>query len=230
MGMLPCIRASALPGGIQPHFVHKEVQLCVYGQREAERPLATAPNHTEESTSTVARQLQETFRQTPKPAARVFLSRSIPLAQAVFAARRNIVKTVRDNIVITRSDYEKLRPLVDGGRAFNGSDAQSVGRLAQELDRAEIVESDAMPGDVITMNSRATLRDLDSGELKEYRLIFPTQERQGNDVSILAPIGTAMLGYRVGDVIEWQVPRGIRRFEVVEVLYQPEAQGVSIES
>ena len=139
------------------------------------------------------------------------------------------MKTVRDNILITRSDYEKLRPLVDGGRVFNGSDAQSVGRLAQELDRAEIVESDAMPGDVITMNSRATLKDLDSGELKEYRLIFPTQGRQGNDVSILAPIGTAMLGYRVGDVIEWQVPRGIRRLEVVEVLYQPEAQGGSIE-
>jgi regulator of nucleoside diphosphate kinase len=98
------------------------------------------------------------------------------------------------------------------------------------LDRAEIVERDALPGDVITMNSRAKLKDLDSGEMREYRLIFPTQERHGNDISILAPIGTAMLGYRVGDVIEWQVPRGIRRFEVVEVLYQPEAQGVPVES
>ncbi len=140
------------------------------------------------------------------------------------------MKTVRDNIVITKSDYERLRPLVDGGRAFSGSDAQSVGRLAQELDRAEIVEQDALPGDVITMNSRARLKDLDSGEMKEYRLIFPTQERKGNDVSILAPIGTAILGYRVGDVIEWPVPRGIRRLEVVEVLYQPESQGVPIES
>lgn len=140
------------------------------------------------------------------------------------------MKTVRDHIRITRSDYERLSSLVDGGRSFSGSDAQSIGRLAQELDRAEIVESDALPGDVITMNSRATLKDLDSGELKEYRLIFPTQGRQGNDVSILAPIGTAMLGYRVGDIIEWQVPRGMRRFEVVEVLYQPEAQGVPVES
>lgn len=140
------------------------------------------------------------------------------------------VKTVRDNIVITKGDYDRLRPLVDGGRAFSGSDAQSVGRLAQELDRAEIVEREALSGDVITMNSRAKLKDLDSGEMREYRLIFPTQERHGNDISILAPIGTAMLGYKVGDVIEWQVPRGIRRFEVVEVLYQPEAQGVPVES
>lgn len=139
------------------------------------------------------------------------------------------MNTVRDNIYITQSDYDRLRPLVDGGRAFSGSDAQSVGRLAQELDRAEIVERDALPSDVITMNSRATLKDLDSGEMKEYRLIFPTQERHGNDISILAPIGTAMLGYRVGDVIEWQVPRGIRRLEVVEVLYQPESQGVPAE-
>ncbi len=140
------------------------------------------------------------------------------------------MKTVRDHIVVTQADYDRLRPLVDGGRAFSGSDAISVNRLAQELDRADVVEADALPADVITMNSRAKLKDLDSGEMKEYRLIYPTQERRDKDVSILAPIGTAMLGYRVGDIIEWQVPRGTRRLEVVEVLYQPEAHTVPIES
>ncbi|MDZ7640339.1 MAG: nucleoside diphosphate kinase regulator [Bryobacterales bacterium] len=136
---------------------------------------------------------------------------------------------MRDNIVITKADYEKLQPLVDGARAFNGSDATSVGRLAQELDRADIVDAGALPRDVITMNSRARLKDLDSGEVKEYRLIFPTQERRHNDISILAPIGTAMLGYRVGDVIEWQVPRGTRRLEVIDVIFQPEAQRVPVD-
>lgn len=140
------------------------------------------------------------------------------------------MKTVRDHIVVTQADYDRLRPLVDGGRVFSGSDAISVGRLAQELDRAEVVDASDLPADVITMNSRARLKDLDTGEMKEYRLIYPTQERHGNDVSILAPIGTAMLGYKVGDIIEWQVPRGTRRFEVVEVLYQPEANVAPVES
>lgn len=76
------------------------------------------------------------------------------------------------------------------------------------------------------MNSEVRLKDLDSGDVKVYRLVFPTQARMENGISVLAPIGTAILGYRVGDVIEWRVPKGIRRLQVVEVLYQPEAAGV----
>jgi regulator of nucleoside diphosphate kinase len=71
------------------------------------------------------------------------------------------------------------------------------------------------------------LRDLDSGVLQRYKLVFPSQFRWDSEVSVLAPIGTAMLGYRVGDVIEWRVPKGIRRLKVVQVMYQPEAARVS---
>jgi regulator of nucleoside diphosphate kinase len=95
------------------------------------------------------------------------------------------------------------------------------------LDRAEIVEPEAIPRDVVTMNSEVRLKDLDSAEVKVYRLVFPTRTRPENGISVLAPIGTAMLGYRVGDVIEWRVPRGVRRLKVLEVIYQPEAAGVS---
>ena len=77
------------------------------------------------------------------------------------------------------------------------------------------------------MNSEVRLKDLDSGESRVYRLIVPTQTRTETSVSVLAPIATAMLGYRVGDVIEWRVPKGIRRLEVLEVIYQPEAAVVS---
>ena len=114
-------------------------------------------------------------------------------------------------------------------RGSGGSLQAGEGRdiLEQELDRAEVVEPEAIPRDVVTMNSEVRLKDLDSGESRVYRLIFPTQTRTENSVSVLAPIGTAMLGYRVGDVIEWRVPKGIRRLEVLEVIYQPEAAVVS---
>jgi regulator of nucleoside diphosphate kinase len=125
---------------------------------------------------------------------------------------------MNERIFVTMTDFEKLYRLIEGRRAAYSSDRQYLDTLEQELDRAEIVEPHAVPEDVVTMNSEVRLRDVDSGEVKAYTLVFPGQARTGNSVSVLAPIGTAMLGYRVGDVIEWPVPKGIRRLEVVEVL------------
>ena len=134
---------------------------------------------------------------------------------------------MRDRIYITNEDSERLQRLIAGRRRGNSLDQEYLDMLEQELDRAEVVEPEAIPRDVVTMNSAVRLKDLDSGETRVYRLIFPTQTRTSDAVSVLAPIGTAMLGYRVGDVIEWRVPKGIRRLKVLEVIYQPEAAGVS---
>ncbi len=134
---------------------------------------------------------------------------------------------MRDRIYITKIDSERLRRLIEARRSASTDDLEYLDTLEQELDRAEIVEPQAIPRDVVTMNSQVRLQDLDTGELKVYRLVFPTHSRTENGVSVLAPIGTAILGYRVGDVIEWRVPKGIRRLQVVDVLYQPEAAGVS---
>lgn len=134
---------------------------------------------------------------------------------------------MRDRIFVTKIDFETLCRLVESRRAGRSSDRQYLDTLEQELDRAEIVEPHALPSDVVTMNSEVRLKDLDSGEVKIYRLVFPSQARTENTVSVLAPIGTAMLGYRAGDVIEWRVPKGIRRLEVVDVVYQPEAAGMA---
>lgn len=133
---------------------------------------------------------------------------------------------MRDRIYITNADFDRLRRLISGRRGAQAIDHEYLETLEQELDRAEIVEPDAVPSDVITMNSQVRLKDLDSGEVRVYRLIFPSQNRTENSISVLAPIGTAMLGYRVGDVIEWRVPKGMRRFKVLDVIYQPEAAGV----
>jgi regulator of nucleoside diphosphate kinase len=133
---------------------------------------------------------------------------------------------MRDRIYITNDDFERLRRLIAGRRGANSIDHEYLDILEQELDRAEVVGPEAIPRDVVTMNSEVRLNDLESGESRVYRLIFPTQTRTENTISVLAPIGTAMLGYQVGDVIEWRVPKGIRRLKVVEVIYQPEAAGV----
>jgi len=93
------------------------------------------------------------------------------------------------------------------------------------LNRAKVVPSRAIPPDVITMNSRVRLLDLDTGERLIVSVVFPADATRPDQISVLDPLGTAMLGYRVGDNFtvnrEWEE----KRYRVDEMLYQPEAAG-----
>ena len=131
------------------------------------------------------------------------------------------------NIYITKPDKERLTKLIERAREREGdANREYINRLEEELERAEVVEQKDIPPDVITMRSTVSLKDLDTGEEMIYWLAFPTEANfDEGKISVLAPIGTAMLGYRRGDVIEWQVPSGVRRLKVEKVLYQPEAKG-----
>lgn len=131
------------------------------------------------------------------------------------------------NIYITKPDQERLNHLISIAREREGDqNRQYLDSLEEELERAEVVQQKDIPPDVITMRSKVRLKDLDSGEEMIYRLVFPTEANYDDGkISVLAPIGTAMLGYKLGDVIEWKVPAGLRRMKVEDVLYQPESKG-----
>jgi len=129
-------------------------------------------------------------------------------------------------IYITELDYNRLSGLIDRTRERNGNDREYLNKLETELERAEIVDPTDIPADVITMRSKVRLKDLVSGESNTYSLVFPTEaDFAEGKISVLAPIGTAILGYRQGDTIEWPVPSGLRKLKVEEILYQPEAAG-----
>ncbi len=130
-------------------------------------------------------------------------------------------------IYITEVDLDRLRKLIDLSSNSQVSwNKPYLQKLADELERAEVVDPKGIPKDTITMMSTARLKDLDSGKEMIYSLVFPHEaDASEGRISILAPVGTAMIGYRVGDVIEWEVPSGLRRLKVEEVLYQPEASG-----
>lgn len=130
------------------------------------------------------------------------------------------------SIRITQSDLERLQRLIEARRGVVRRDASHIDALEEELERADVVDSTEIPPDVVTMRSRIRVKDLRSGEESVYTLVFPAEADADNGkLSVLAPIGTALLGYRKGDVIESPVPGGIRRIEVRDVLYQPEAAG-----
>ena len=129
-------------------------------------------------------------------------------------------------IWITEHDMERLSKLLQDEQRPNRSLPENLKGLAEELGRGRVVGKMEVPPDVITMNSQVRLVDLDTDEETVYTLVFPDDaDIDANKISVLAPIGTAMLGYRSGDVFEWNVPGGLRRLRVTEVLYQPEAAG-----
>ncbi len=130
-------------------------------------------------------------------------------------------------IYITEYDMKRLRELIAvAGRRSDDRDKPYLESLEAELDRGKLVAPEEVPNDVITMNSKVQLVDLDTGEELTYTLVFPhAADTSQGKISVLAPVGTAMLGYRVGDVITWNVPAGIRRLKVESILYQPEAAG-----
>ena len=99
--------------------------------------------------------------------------------------------------------------------------------LQAELGRANIVEPAEMPPDVVTMNSTVTFRIESSGKDFSLTLVYPGDIGDGAEkVSILAPVGSALLGLRVGDVIDWPMPGGrSARLHVLAIRYQPEAAG-----
>lgn len=130
-------------------------------------------------------------------------------------------------IWLTETDAKRLNDLLNGAERISPMDGKHVRALREELSRGTIVPVGEVPRNVVTMNSRVRIRDLDTREEIIYTIVYPRDaDIKKGWISILAPIGTALLGYRAGDIIEWLLPSGaMRRMKVKKVLFQPEAAG-----
>ena len=129
-------------------------------------------------------------------------------------------------IHITQFDLHRLQQLLEDASRTNFRGRDDLAGLQAELARAEIVAPQTVSHNVITMNSTVVLLDLETRDEETYTLVFPeTADIEAGKLSVLAPVGTAMLGYEVGDTFEWVVPAGKRRLQIKEILYQPEAAG-----
>ena len=124
------------------------------------------------------------------------------------------------SIIVTDLDLDRLRAVLDH------NDIPTAEALDAELHRATVVPQLEVPADVVTMNSDVVYEDESTGARRTVRVVYPRDADAGRGwVSVLAPIGSALLGLRVGQHIDWIVPAGRRRLRVVEVPYQPEAAG-----
>jgi regulator of nucleoside diphosphate kinase len=131
---------------------------------------------------------------------------------------------VMKKITITKTDYQRLKKLT--GNPVKGNTPEHLIRLNDELERAKKVEPKKIEPDVVTMDTEIEFADLDTNVIRRLKLVYPQfADIKKGHVSILAPIGTALLGCRKGDVVEWEVPSGKKKFMIKEIIYQPEANG-----
>lgn len=130
------------------------------------------------------------------------------------------------DILITENDRRRLGTMLLDPRVNKAEHPERLHALEAELERAYGMDPAELPHDVVTMNSTVEIRDLKSGETETYTLVYPERaDINANRISILAPIGTAILGCRVGDVVRVKTPSGSRRIRVEEIYYQPERAG-----
>ena len=135
--------------------------------------------------------------------------------------------TQQSTIYISQTDRDRLGNLIelvrnDGDRA----NLSYVNRLEEELEFAEVVAPHDIPPDVVTMRSKVRLKDLDTEEESIYSIVFPTEANfEERKISVLAPLATALLGRRLGAIVEFEAPGRTRRLQILEILYQPESAG-----
>jgi regulator of nucleoside diphosphate kinase len=122
--------------------------------------------------------------------------------------------------LLNELDHVRIDRLLTQGRNVSET-------LAEVLDDADIVAPAEIPADVVTMYTRITIREMPDGEPRTMTLCYPPDaDAASGFVSVLSPIGTALLGRRVGEETQWTTPTGaVQRLRIVEVLFQPEASG-----
>jgi regulator of nucleoside diphosphate kinase len=128
-------------------------------------------------------------------------------------------------MIITRNDHQRLLELIETP-SVKIKMPLLIDKLSSGLRNARLLSQDEIRKNIVTMNSRVKLRDVISGREADITVTYPDEADPGNRrVSVLSEIGVALLGKKEGDVVSWNVPRGVGRFQIVAVVYQPEAAG-----
>jgi regulator of nucleoside diphosphate kinase len=127
-------------------------------------------------------------------------------------------------MLLTERDMVTISGLIDAERRWPVAERTGVRAFGRRLAAAGVLRDDEMPRDVVTLLSRVRVRDLATGQDSNHTLVTPAHASPaGGAISVLSPMGAAVLGCREGDVAEYSVPGGLRRLRIEQVLYQPEA-------
>ncbi len=131
-----------------------------------------------------------------------------------------------EKIIINKLDYIRLKQWISNAKLTKSVSNAEAEKLLIELENAKIIETEKIPSNVVTMNSIVKLTFLNNNKQVQFQLVYPNEANlKENKISIFSPVATALIGYRVGDIIEWIVPAGLTKIKIDEIVYQPEASG-----
>src|SRR5688500_3334172 len=128
------------------------------------------------------------------------------------------MEAVTEQLILRQDDYELMLAYLKGGLDRNSFDRQNAEVLEAELRKATLVDKDSFPDDVVRLNSRVKIRDEKEKKTMELTLVTaPKADIKQRKVSIMSPIGAALIGYRKGQIVQWKVPSGQKTFTILEV-------------
>ncbi len=128
---------------------------------------------------------------------------------------------------ITHQDYQRLHTLINHFLTEKREKVSNLEALRVELEKAKMVDSQKISSDFITMNSEFEVEDTSLGRLMVFKLVYPQlADFKNGKLSVLSPLGCALIGCRAGDEIEFTVPAGKKKVRITRILYQPEANGM----
>jgi regulator of nucleoside diphosphate kinase len=127
----------------------------------------------------------------------------------------------RNNLILGKDDYKIIQSYLKNGPHKHSFDRKNAEELLVELKKAKLVSSDKLPGDAVRLNSKVKVKEDKNGKILEFMLVTPDKaDIKERKISIMAPIGTALIGYRQGQKVKWQVPSGKKIFTIMEVSNQ----------
>ena len=137
-----------------------------------------------------------------------------------------LMHNIMKKVTLTKNDYTRIYKAITDAKNSKTINSNEAEKLLSELSKAEIVPSEKIDKDVVTMNSEVKLFFENTQKEQSFKIVYPQDANlKENKISIFSPIATALIGYRIGDEIEWIVPSGMTKIKIVELLYQPEAAG-----
>ena len=128
------------------------------------------------------------------------------------------MKALENKVIILKDDYALLRACVKNTKAVTMKQPQQTRSLSEELQRAVVVDKERFPPDVIRLNAIVTIRDLAGGNDIQISIVLPEfADIKQKKISVLAPMGTALIGLKKGQCFSWQMPSGIKNILILDV-------------
>lgn len=121
--------------------------------------------------------------------------------------------TTQNQVILSKEDYEQLKHYIGSGTVKAGDMT-----LSHELKRAKIVAQEELPKDSVRLGSTITILEMESEKTMEFTVVMPAHaDMKTKKVSVLTPMGTAFIGFKKNDEVQWKVPAGIKTFKIIEV-------------